>query len=106
MERMQKTGRLPKYLTVEEHTELASKLHTIKKLLSEVLIVVSHTYGVSADAAKRLEKLVYCVSPIDRIICELDDCFYLEHRELQYKTPYYSKEATQTPTAPEQRQEA
>lgn len=82
-------ARKRKQLTVEQHEELAERLNRAASELHQVLSVVYEAYGVSNQAAKTLEKLVFTGGKLDLVRSYLDACYCGEH---DGDSPYYGNQ--------------
>lgn len=84
-------ARKRKQLTVEQHEELAVRLNLAASELQKVLRVVHEAYGVSNEAAKILEKLVFTGGKIDSIRSYLDSRLWEEHPPRIDNAPYFGE---------------
>ncbi|MCX7011423.1 MAG: hypothetical protein NTW86_02440 [Candidatus Sumerlaeota bacterium] len=77
-----------RYLTAEQHAELARLAHTAHMALWAMVHITLKTYPVASKVNRRLERLADFGSLLNQVQFVLGDLFRSEHPEAK-RSPYY-----------------
>ena len=84
---------LKKYMTPEEHNDVAHRLRSIIREMEELGKLAMHTYGASSRIGKLGERLFTTGnnSALQKLRSLFDDCFYQEGYGRAAWSPYYGR---------------